>query len=234
MFEDALVESTGRIRSSKSWTTTLSFTIQAAILVAVIVIGRFSPQKLLPSPISLSLSVPKLAPNPTPPPRLPRVTASADANAPSAPVAANSARQIAVSTDGPAPSSSYSAFADSVGSTGLKYNSTDLARSISVARTAVSSGRIRVSSGAVQANCISCPPPLYPAAAKAFRISGTVILDALISTTGTVEDLRVISGPPLLRNAAMDAARNWRYKPTILSGQPVDVEAEITVVFHFD
>jgi len=113
-------------------------------------------------------------------------------------------------------------------------SATGIVAATAIAQPTATSGRIRISSGTVQANCISCPPPLYPSAAKAVRVSGTVVLDAVISTTGTIEKLQFVSGSPLLRNAAMDAARNWRYKPTILSGQPVEVQTEITVVFRLD
>ena len=56
----------------------------------------------------------------------------------------------------------------------------------------------------------------YPAIAKAARIQGTVVLQATISKSGTIENLRVISGPPMLQQAAMDAVRGWRYKPYLL------------------
>jgi protein TonB len=73
--------------------------------------------------------------------------------------------------------------------------------------------------------------PEYPAVAKAARVSGTVVLQATISKTGAIENLRVISGPPLLQDAAMDAVKTWRYRPYLLNGEPVEVETTVNVVF---
>lgn len=73
--------------------------------------------------------------------------------------------------------------------------------------------------------------PLYPPLARSARIQGAVVLFAMISTTGTIENLRVISGHPLLVAAALDAVKQWRYRPYILNGEPIEVETEITVNF---
>jgi len=73
--------------------------------------------------------------------------------------------------------------------------------------------------------------PVYPPIAKAARVSGTVVLQATISKTGTIENLRVISGPAMLQQAAMDAVKSWRYRPYLLNGDPVEVETTVNVVF---
>lgn len=86
--------------------------------------------------------------------------------------------------------------------------------------------------GAVQnANLISQVKPVYPHAAIIARIQGLVILEAIISRQGLVENLRVVSGNPLLVPAALDAVKQWRYRPTLLNGEPVEVETTITVSF---
>jgi protein TonB len=90
---------------------------------------------------------------------------------------------------------------------------------------------IRVSSGTEQGLLIDQRVPVYPAIAKATGTSGTVILAAIISKTGTIENLRVISGPMMLQQAALDAVRTWRYRPYLLDGQPVEVETTINVNF---
>jgi TonB family protein len=74
-------------------------------------------------------------------------------------------------------------------------------------------------------------PPKYPADAKTARIQGKVILDAIISKTGEVENLKVISGPSKLQQSALDAVRHWTYKPFIVNGDPVDVETTVTVTY---
>ena len=73
--------------------------------------------------------------------------------------------------------------------------------------------------------------PLYPPLARQTRISGTVKLHAIIGKNGAVEQLQVVSGHPLLVQSALDAVRQWRYQPTLLNGDPVEVDTEIDVVF---
>jgi protein TonB len=90
---------------------------------------------------------------------------------------------------------------------------------------------LRVSSGTVEGLLIQKKAPVYPAFALATRISGTVTLGAIISKSGVIENLRVISGPAVLRQAALDAVRTWRYRPYLLDGHPVEVETTVTVIF---
>ena len=73
--------------------------------------------------------------------------------------------------------------------------------------------------------------PKYPPLAIAARIQGPVVLDAVISKAGTMENLRLVSGHPMLAGAAIDAVRQWRYRPYILNGDRIEVETEITVNF---
>ena len=89
--------------------------------------------------------------------------------------------------------------------------------------------------GAVQsANLISQVAPIYPPLAKQARIQGEVVLEAVISREGDVTNLRVVSGHPLLVEAALTAARQWKYKPTLLNGQPVEVVSQVTVPFKLE
>jgi protein TonB len=82
------------------------------------------------------------------------------------------------------------------------------------------------------AKLIFRPEPEYPPVAKMARIQGTVRLEAVIGTDGRVENLKVISGHPLLLQAAVDAVSRWRYQPTLLNGEPVEVLTEIDVIFQ--
>ena len=75
------------------------------------------------------------------------------------------------------------------------------------------------------------PMPKYPAAAKKARIQGTVALSAIIGKDGTVESLKVVSGPKMLQRSSLDAVRQWTYKPFLLNGNPVEVETTISVVY---
>jgi TonB family protein len=89
-----------------------------------------------------------------------------------------------------------------------------------------------VASGIMASRRIGGDMPEYPAIAKAAQIQGTVVLHATISKEGTIQDLRVISGPPMLQQAATDAARTWTYKPYLLNGEPVAVQTQINIIFN--
>jgi TonB family protein len=91
--------------------------------------------------------------------------------------------------------------------------------------------RMRVGRDVQAAKLVFHPDPDYPPIAKTARIQGTVRLDAVINRDGTVQTLRVISGHPLLVKAALDAVQRWRYQPTLLNGDPVEVASEIDVSF---
>jgi len=73
--------------------------------------------------------------------------------------------------------------------------------------------------------------PEYPPLAKVTRTQGVVLLDAVIDKEGSIQSLRVISGHPLLNQAALDAVKQWKYRPTLLNGEPVEVSTTITVTF---
>jgi protein TonB len=91
--------------------------------------------------------------------------------------------------------------------------------------------RIRVGGNVQSAKMIRQVQPIYPQIAKTAHVQGTVLLHAIISKDGSVQELQYVSGPPLLMKAAMDAVREWRYQPTLLNGEPVEVETTISVIF---
>jgi periplasmic protein TonB len=90
---------------------------------------------------------------------------------------------------------------------------------------------LSISSGVMAGNLLEKTVPLYPPIPKAARIQGTVVLQATISKAGLIQNLRVISGPTMLQQAALNAVRSWRYKPYLLNGEPVEVETTVNVVF---
>jgi protein TonB len=81
------------------------------------------------------------------------------------------------------------------------------------------------------ANLIKQVKPLYPPLAKAARVQGVVKFEAKISKEGTIQDLKLVSGPPLLVQAALQAVQQWVYKPTLLNGEAVEVLTTIDVNF---
>ena len=91
--------------------------------------------------------------------------------------------------------------------------------------------RERVSELQQMAQLIHRVEPIYPPLAKQIHHEGRVELRAIISTTGTIESLEVISGDPLLIQSALAAVREWRYRPTILNGRPIEVDTHITVIY---
>jgi len=92
--------------------------------------------------------------------------------------------------------------------------------------------QIRVSCGVIAAKLIYQPKPEYPELARLTRTEGAVVFEAVIGRDGAIEELKVLNGHPLLVKAAFEAVRQWRYQPTLLNGEPVEVLTEITVTFR--
>jgi protein TonB len=94
--------------------------------------------------------------------------------------------------------------------------------------------RIKVGGNVTAARIVNRTAPVYPALARQTRISGTVRLHAIIAKDGTVQQLEVLSGHPLLVQSALDAVRQWRYQPTLLNGEPVEVDTTVDVIFSLN
>jgi len=90
---------------------------------------------------------------------------------------------------------------------------------------------VNIPSGVAAGMLISKTNPVYPPDAKKAGVSGTVVLQAVIGKNGTVEDLKVVSGPQPLQQAALDAVKTWVYKPYLLNGEPVEVRTTINIIF---
>jgi protein TonB len=91
--------------------------------------------------------------------------------------------------------------------------------------------KVNISAGVAVGMLLQKTTPIYPPIAKAARVSGTVVLQATISKTGAIENLRVVSGPAMLQQAALDAVKSWRYRPYLLNNEPVEVETTVNVIF---
>jgi protein TonB len=129
----------------------------------------------------------------------------------------------------PPPSNSDTASADGLGGGNANVNMFN-GHSQSTVKVAAAKP-VAISSGVATGMLIEKTPPAYPPIAKTAHVSGTVELHATIATDGTIKDLHAVSGPVMLRQAALDAVRSWRYKPYKLNNQPVEVETTINVVF---
>jgi TonB family protein len=91
--------------------------------------------------------------------------------------------------------------------------------------------QLSVPAGVMQGNLLNKVVPVYPAAAKKAKIQGTVVLSAVISKVGNVENLQVLSGPDELQQSSIDAVRQWTYKPYLLNGDPIEVKTTVNVVY---
>jgi protein TonB len=96
----------------------------------------------------------------------------------------------------------------------------------------VASGRpVSISAGVAVGLLVQKNPPVYPSIARTARVTGTVVIQATISKNGTIGNLSVVNGPPMLRQAALDAVKTWRYRPYLLDGEPVEAETTVSVNF---
>ncbi len=90
---------------------------------------------------------------------------------------------------------------------------------------------VHVQGDLVEGRLVHSVMPAYPTEAKAAHVSGTVVLHAIIAADGSIKELQFISGPPMLKDAAMQAVEQWEYKPYMLNGRPVPVDTTISVIF---
>jgi protein TonB len=234
MFEDSLVESTGRIRTRSRRYAAGSFVLETALVAVILAIPYVYPDAL---PRKF-LAVPLIAPPPAPTEPIAAQPASRAASRqpiaidmrvpiriPHGPVQMNDA------PPGPLVPGTVNLGGPNTGALGALPLGPTTPPPISRVHPAKPSGPLHVSSGVAQGQLIVPIQPHYPAIAMEARVQGTVVVSALISTTGHIESLRVLSGPPLLVNAAVDAIRQARYRPWTLNGEPVEVETTINVVF---
>ena len=240
MFEDSLIESSGVLKTKRPAATAVSLLAQS-LLVAMMASLPLLYTEALPRGWAVSL----VAPGP-PPPAPPPVRTEPEHRAPSsrqsdmigqrlrepqaipkhiARVEEEEAPLPALPSGGP----------EVLGGTGPSGNNA-LNAIVSLAPPAVvpkpsAAGPLRVSQGVAQGFLVHEVKPIYPPLARQARIQGTVMLQAVIGKDGRIENLQMISGHPMLAPAAIEAVRQWRYRPYTLNGEPVEVETEITVNF---
>ncbi len=228
MFEDSTFESLGTIRTrSRGWMIATSI-FNGSILLALILVPLLYPSTLPNMVIPFLVEAPHTpAPEPKPQPRPANavlVKTQFPGDAFSAP------RKIPttiVMTDRPE-------IIEGVNVAELDSGTGNDPFAVAHNRPVVHQqpqGPVRVSGMVVEGLLIDKRLPVYPAIAKAAGTQGTVVLAASISRNGTIENLRVISGSQMLQQAAIDAVKTWRYRPYLLSGEPVEVETTINVIF---
>jgi periplasmic protein TonB len=234
MFEDSLVESSGRLSARRPWATATSFAAQSVVIASLLMLSLVYTESLPTRRWITTLEVPP------PPPSAP-VVRSAVSPAPSSASASNVLtvpREIPPniaqirdeSPTNPAPPGTMGVVLNSVPDDSFG-TITKLLRNAPPASPKLAASKVRVSSGVAQGLLIRQVNPQYPSPARLARIEGKVVLQALIGKDGTVQNLHVVSGHPMLTGAAMDAVKQWLYKPYYLNGEPVEVETMINVNF---
>lgn len=232
MFEHSLVESFGSIRTRSKRYAVASLFFEAIALAIFILIPFVYPAALPPHALASLLVAP---PPPPAPPAAPHVPAS-PAHAPTQLVRLDLAapsvipRQIAKENYAPAPPQMNQNFGSTPGSNILSRLPAPPPLP-SVRIPARSSGPVRVSSGVAAGHLLAPIRPVYPAIAQATHMQGTVVIEAVISKQGFVERAHVVSGQPILAQAALEAVSRARYQPYKLNGQPVEVETTISIDF---
>ncbi|MCU1222972.1 MAG: TonB family protein [Edaphobacter sp.] len=238
MFEDSLVISqVSHASSTKRWTMLGSLALQCAVGGLLILLPLLHPERLA---VRLQAG-PVLAPLlPKPPVHVERAQAISAASSTSVPVSTvvgpiSLPSQLPSRNPGadeaPVISSVGMAMPNSIPSA-LSTDSEGHPSRITVTPGRPAIGPLRVSGG-VSAGMLMAPiRPVYPAIAKAAGVQGTVVVEAVISRSGSIESLHVASGPPMLQNAAVEAIRAARYQPYRLNGEPTAVETTITVNFR--
>jgi len=238
MFADSLLEVSWAQRSRRGWTTLTSFGLQAALIGLLLLLPLWKTVGL-PSArtVSTPISVGRAEPGPAPKARG-GGTSVAPSNSEYPRYVAPGRIHGTISKSGggaePQPPGGGGDFLPGIGIPG-----TPEGFPISVfrgnypvmpARPAPTVHTFRTSR-MLEGSLVRRVQPVYPPLAKAARVQGPVLLAAIISKAGTIEDLHVISGHPMLVAAAIEAVRQWRYRPYILNGEPVEVETQITVNF---
>jgi protein TonB len=234
MFEDSLVESrVGQVSSSKRWTMLASIGLQVAVAGVVLVLPLLHPEAM-----PFRLEAPKVLMPLLPKPPVPVVVERASA-ASSSSVAMPSETQTASLTP------TLPSIRPVVGDPPLAVIGSGMRMTDALPGGIVGSGPVvslaparaplvplHVSTGVLQGMLLAPIRPVYPVIAKAAGVQGTVVVEAVISRKGTIESLRVVSGPLMLQNAALDAIREARYRPFRLNGEPTEVQTTITVNFR--
>jgi len=233
MFEDSLVESVGRIRT-RSRRYAIGTTLLEAALVGLVVMIPYLNPAALPQRM---LMVPLIAPPPAALP-LPQPAASTPTVRPinlatllTAPThIPNQISRVAIAAPAPLGPIGIGPGSGTPGS--VPWLGPSQTPPLPQVHLAKPSGPLRVSRGIAAGQLLAPIQPQYPPIALAAHVQGTVVVEATISTSGRIEDAHVLSGPPMLIRAAVDAIQQARYRPFLLNGQPVQVETTISVQFN--
>jgi len=245
MFEDSLIESGGKLKTARGWTSIVSFLIQFMIIGVMVLIPLIFTEAL-PKSIQLGFLVAPPPPPPPPPPaaapvKIVKVIQTDIVNGQlRTPTKIPQKVQMIKEEEAPPPMASNGGVVGGVpggipggqlgGVIGSVISSSNSLAAVPKFIPATPT-RVRISGGVTKGMLIHREEPTYPTLARAARVQGDVVLSAIIDTNGQITNLQLVSGHPMLVPAALAAVKQWRYKPYLLNGQPVEVETTITVIF---
>jgi periplasmic protein TonB len=239
MFEDSLVESRiGYVSSSNRWTALASISLQFAVAAVVIALPLLHPEALSFYPDTPKVVLPLSPKAPVTVVRVERASAASTGLA--APSVKGTTVMPSRIRGRDTPASEVPSLAPWGGGMGTHdgiFNGVMLSEAghgpiVTQAPARAATGPLHISSGVSQGLLIAPILPVYPAIAKAAHVEGTVVVEAIISRTGTIESLHVVSGPVMLQRAAIDAIQAARYQPYRLNGRATAVQTTITMNFR--
>ncbi len=242
MFEDSLIESGGRLKTKRGATTLVSFIFQVVLIGVLVILPLVFTEALPKQQLMTFLVAPPPPPPPPPPPAAVPIKAVKIVQTDiingqlRTPTKIPEKVQMIKEEEAPPPVMSAGGVVGGVpggipgGQMGGVIGGIISSTPVAVPKVATPQ-RVRVSQGVSQGLLIRKVQPPYPPLARQARIQGQVILQAEISKDGSIENLRLISGHPMLAPAAIEAVKQWRYKPYMLNGEPVAVETTVMVNF---
>ncbi len=243
MFSQSLVELNSTDRRRKQWTAFSSFVVQAIIVSVLVILPLWFTDALPVQQLATFLVAPP-PPPPPPPPAAPtlkvtKVVSQIINGQLLAPSKIPQTVKMIKEEEAP-PQMSAGGVIGGVeggvpgGQAGGVIGSLLSSTTHSSAPVVAVPKRLRISSGITEGMLTRRIEPTYPPIAERARVQGTVQLKAIISREGVIENLQLVSGHPLLVPAAMDAVKQWRYRPYILNGEPLEVETIVIVNFHLN
>jgi protein TonB len=241
MFEDSLIESGGRLKTSRGWTSIVSFIIQIGIVGVMVLIPLIFTEALPKTQLMTFLVAPPPPPPPPPPAAAPvhvqkQIQSDIVNGELRTPTKIPKKVLENLKEDEAPPQMAATGVVGGVpggvpgGSMNGVIGGMLSATPVAVPKIATPQ-RVRVSSGVVSGLLLRKVQPNYPPLARQARIQGVVVLQAQISKEGAIENLQLISGHPMLAPAAIEAVKQWKYKPYLLNGEPVEVETQVQVNF---
>ena len=237
MFEDSLIESGNKLKTKRLVTSIFSFFGQF-VLIGILILIPLIYTDALPKSMTMTFLVAPPPPPPPPPPAAPapkivKIQSEVINGQLRTPTKIPDKIQMIKEEENPPDLGGVPGGVPGGipgGSTGGVMGGILSSTQVAVPKIATPQ-RVRVSSGVSTGLLIRKVQPTYPQLAKQARIQGSVVLQAEISKDGTIQNLQLISGHPMLAPAAIEAVRQWRYKPYLLNGEPVAVETQVVVNF---